>query len=79
MLDPTSYIMPAVTYFCLRPLPGKCLGTMLRTTTALSFHRQEDPIRGFEVGEYLSFMKELERSYRHIVLTDMKTISKSVH
>nr|XP_040016630.1 protein broad-minded isoform X3 [Gasterosteus aculeatus aculeatus] len=51
----------------------------LTQSQELQVFLKEDPIRGFEVGEYLSFMKELERSYRHIVLTDMKTISKSVH
>ncbi|XP_068433515.1 protein broad-minded isoform X2 [Clinocottus analis] len=39
---------------------------------------KEDPIQGFKVGDYLVFMEELERGYRHIVLTDMKTVSNPV-
>ncbi|KAM8832406.1 protein broad-minded isoform 2-T2 [Spinachia spinachia] len=50
----------------------------LTQSQELQVFLKEDPIRGFEVGDYLPFMEELERSYRHIVLTDMKTISNSV-
>lgn len=39
---------------------------------------QEEPIRGFEVSDYLEFMERLERSYRDVVLTDMKTLRDPV-
>ncbi|KAI3364478.1 hypothetical protein L3Q82_011270 [Scortum barcoo] len=35
---------------------------------------KEEPIQGFKVSNYLEFMEGLERSYRSIVLTDMKAI-----
>uniref|UniRef100_A0A8D0CYK9 Protein broad-minded n=1 Tax=Sander lucioperca TaxID=283035 RepID=A0A8D0CYK9_SANLU len=39
---------------------------------------KEEPIQGFKVGDYLELMEGLERSYRHVVLTDMKTIRNPV-
>ncbi|KAL7389046.1 hypothetical protein ABVT39_025382 [Epinephelus coioides] len=39
---------------------------------------KEEPIQGFKVSDYLELMDRLERSYRHIVLTDMKTIRNPV-
>ncbi|XP_031717290.1 protein broad-minded isoform X3 [Anarrhichthys ocellatus] len=50
----------------------------LTQSRELQVFLKEDPIQGFTVGDYLPFMEELERSYRHIVLTDMKTISSPV-
>ncbi|XP_068564606.1 protein broad-minded isoform X2 [Cebidichthys violaceus] len=50
----------------------------LTQSQELQVFLKEDPIQGFKVGDYLAFMEELERSYRHIVLTDMKTISNPV-
>ncbi|KAM3602933.1 uncharacterized protein V6R79_013540 [Siganus canaliculatus] len=39
---------------------------------------KEEPIQGFQVSSYLDFMQRLERSYRNVVLTDMKTIREPV-
>uniref|UniRef100_A0A8C4ECP3 Protein broad-minded n=1 Tax=Dicentrarchus labrax TaxID=13489 RepID=A0A8C4ECP3_DICLA len=39
---------------------------------------KEEPIQGFKVSNYLEFMEELERSYRDVVLADMKTIRNPV-
>uniref|UniRef100_A0A3B5B6K5 Protein broad-minded n=1 Tax=Stegastes partitus TaxID=144197 RepID=A0A3B5B6K5_9TELE len=39
---------------------------------------KEEPIQGFEVSNYLEFMTGLERSYRDIVLADMKSIRNPV-
>nr|XP_033504941.1 protein broad-minded isoform X2 [Epinephelus lanceolatus] len=39
---------------------------------------KEEPIQGFKVSDYLELMDRLERSYRHIVLTDMKTFRNPV-
>ncbi|XP_076021448.1 protein broad-minded [Genypterus blacodes] len=39
---------------------------------------KEEPIRGFRVSKYLEFMEVLERSYRSMVLTDMKTVCNPV-
>ncbi|KAL6096154.1 tbc1d32 [Pungitius sinensis] len=50
----------------------------LTQSQELQVFLKEDPIRGFEVGDYLPFMEELERRYRHLVLTNMKTIRNSV-
>uniref|UniRef100_A0A8C3AYS1 Protein broad-minded n=1 Tax=Cyclopterus lumpus TaxID=8103 RepID=A0A8C3AYS1_CYCLU len=50
----------------------------LTQSQELQVFLKEDPIQGFKVGDYLAFMEELERSYRHIVLTDMKSISNPV-
>lgn len=35
---------------------------------------QEEPIRGFHVGEHLEFMQQLESKFRHMVLPDMRKI-----
>uniref|UniRef100_A0A8C6UUP5 Protein broad-minded n=1 Tax=Neogobius melanostomus TaxID=47308 RepID=A0A8C6UUP5_9GOBI len=35
---------------------------------------KEEPIRGFRVCNYLDFMEGLERKYRNMVLTDMKSV-----
>ncbi|XP_069580309.1 protein broad-minded [Brachyistius frenatus] len=53
---------------------------ILRRTQSLELQvfLKEEPIRGFEVGSYLEFMERLERSYRNVVLTDMKTIRNPV-
>ncbi|XP_029705480.1 protein broad-minded-like isoform X2 [Takifugu rubripes] len=40
----------------------------------LQLFLKEDPIRGFRVCDYLQFMMELERSYRSVVLTAMRSI-----
>ena len=37
---------------------------------------QEEPIRGFRVGEHLEFMRHLESKYRQTVLPDMQNLSK---
>ncbi|XP_056283570.1 protein broad-minded isoform X2 [Pseudoliparis swirei] len=50
----------------------------LTQSQELQVFLKEDPIQGFKVGDYLAFMEELERSYRHIVLTDMKTVRNPV-
>uniref|UniRef100_A0A3Q1DAZ9 Protein broad-minded n=1 Tax=Amphiprion ocellaris TaxID=80972 RepID=A0A3Q1DAZ9_AMPOC len=39
---------------------------------------KEEPIQGFKVSNYLEFMMGLERSYRNIVLADMRSIRKPV-
>ncbi|XP_029318719.1 LOW QUALITY PROTEIN: protein broad-minded [Cottoperca gobio] len=39
---------------------------------------KEEPIQGFKVSDYIEIMEGLERSYRHIVLTDMRTIRHPV-
>ncbi|XP_022626071.1 protein broad-minded [Seriola dumerili] len=39
---------------------------------------KEEPIQGFKVSNYLEFMEGLERRYRDIVLTDMKTVRNPV-
>ncbi|XP_038582947.1 protein broad-minded [Micropterus salmoides] len=39
---------------------------------------KEEPIAGFKVSNYLEFMEGLERSYRNIVLSDMKSITNPV-
>ncbi|XP_034755563.1 protein broad-minded isoform X2 [Etheostoma cragini] len=36
---------------------------------------KEEPIQGFQVSDYLELMEGLERSYRHVVLPDMKTVA----
>ncbi|XP_010881310.2 protein broad-minded [Esox lucius] len=40
---------------------------------------KEEPIPGFKVSNYLEYMEGLERSYRTMVLTDMKNISQRIH
>lgn len=35
---------------------------------------QEEPITGFKVSSYLEFMEGLERRYRAMVLSDMRSI-----
>nr|XP_057920239.1 protein broad-minded [Doryrhamphus excisus]XP_057920246.1 protein broad-minded [Doryrhamphus excisus]XP_057920253.1 protein broad-minded [Doryrhamphus excisus]XP_057920261.1 protein broad-minded [Doryrhamphus excisus] len=51
---------------------------LLRRTQArqLQVFLKEEPIKGFKFCNYLDFMEVLERRYRSIVLTDMKTIGK---
>ncbi|KAK5852651.1 hypothetical protein PBY51_006502 [Eleginops maclovinus] len=44
----------------------------------LQVYLKEEPIRGFKVSDYMELMEGLEHSYRHIVLTDMKTIRNPV-
>nr|XP_019959269.1 PREDICTED: protein broad-minded [Paralichthys olivaceus] len=44
----------------------------------LQIFLKEEPIRGFKFSSYLEFMERLERSYRDIVLTDMKTVRNFV-
>ncbi|XP_013888484.1 protein broad-minded [Austrofundulus limnaeus] len=39
---------------------------------------KEEPIWGFKFCNYLDFMLDLERSYRNVVLTDMKNIKNPV-
>uniref|UniRef100_A0A8D2ZSL4 Protein broad-minded n=1 Tax=Scophthalmus maximus TaxID=52904 RepID=A0A8D2ZSL4_SCOMX len=53
---------------------------ILRRTQSqeLQVFLKEEPIRGFEVSDYLEFMERLERSYRDVVLTDMKTLRDPV-
>ncbi|XP_032398929.1 protein broad-minded isoform X1 [Etheostoma spectabile] len=40
---------------------------------------KEEPIRGFKVSDYLELMEGLERSHRHVVLSDMTTVRNPVH
>lgn len=53
---------------------------VLRRTQSqeLQVFLKEEPIRGFRVCDYLDFMEELERRYRSIVLTDMKSVCNPV-
>ncbi|XP_060947669.1 protein broad-minded [Limanda limanda] len=44
----------------------------------LQIYLKEEPIRGFKFSDHLEFMERLERSYRDIVLPDMKTLRSSV-
>uniref|UniRef100_A0A665V152 Protein broad-minded n=1 Tax=Echeneis naucrates TaxID=173247 RepID=A0A665V152_ECHNA len=39
---------------------------------------KEEPIQGFKFGNYLEWMEGLERRYRDVVLTDMKTVRQPV-
>ncbi|XP_028254205.1 protein broad-minded [Parambassis ranga] len=39
---------------------------------------KEEPIQDFKISSYMEFMLQLERSYRNVVLTDMKTIKNPV-
>ena len=36
---------------------------------------QEEPIRGFKVGEHLEYMQQLESKFRKTVLPDMLSIT----
>lgn len=37
---------------------------------------QEEPIRGFRVGEHLEYMLQLENKFRKTILGDMLTLTK---
>uniref|UniRef100_S4RUF3 Protein broad-minded n=1 Tax=Petromyzon marinus TaxID=7757 RepID=S4RUF3_PETMA len=43
----------------------------------LQIFLREEPIHGFRLGEHLSYMKSLEKTYRDTVLSEMKNISSS--
>ncbi|XP_064641572.1 protein broad-minded-like isoform X2 [Lineus longissimus] len=38
---------------------------------------KETPIKGFKVGDYLEFMQQLEKKYRHIVLPDIRQLRRA--
>ncbi len=50
----------------------------LASTSSMSFHifSQEEPIRGFRVGEHLEYMQQLEKKFRKTILGDLLNISK---
>ncbi|XP_061900849.1 protein broad-minded isoform X1 [Entelurus aequoreus] len=47
-------------------------------SSELQVFLKEEPIKGFKFCDYLEFMEVLERRYRNIVLTDMKTIGHPI-
>ncbi|XP_078471595.1 protein broad-minded [Lampetra planeri] len=44
----------------------------------LQIFLREEPIHGFRLGEHLSYMKSLAKTYRDTVLSEMKNISSSI-
>ncbi|KAJ8009026.1 hypothetical protein DPEC_G00084570 [Dallia pectoralis] len=66
-------------YMCVAVLKHLQQDILKHTQTQdLQVFLKEEPIPGFNVGNYLEYMEGLERSYRTMVLTDMKNISQRI-
>ncbi|XP_051816731.1 protein broad-minded isoform X2 [Acanthochromis polyacanthus] len=64
-------------YMCVAILKHLQPDILQRTQSQeLQVFLKEEPIQGFKVSNYLEFMMGLERSYRNIVLADMRSIRK---
>uniref|UniRef100_A0AAR2LDU1 Protein broad-minded n=1 Tax=Pygocentrus nattereri TaxID=42514 RepID=A0AAR2LDU1_PYGNA len=62
-------------YMCIAVLKHLQQDILQYTQTQdLQVFLKEDPIHGFRVSDYLEYMEGLERSYRGMVLTDMRSI-----
>ncbi|KAM9840199.1 protein broad-minded [Aulostomus maculatus] len=62
-------------YVCVAVLKHLQPEILQRTQSQeLQVFLKEEPIRGFRFSNYLAFMEVLEKSYRNIVLTDMRSI-----
>ncbi|XP_053193388.1 protein broad-minded [Scomber japonicus] len=62
-------------YMCVAVLKHLQPEILQRTQAQeLQVFLKEEPIQDFKVSRYLDFMEDLERSYRSIVLSDMKTV-----
>ncbi|CAB1340326.1 unnamed protein product [Coregonus sp. 'balchen'] len=66
-------------YMCVAVLKHLHQDILQHTQTQdLQVFLKEEPIQGFRVSNYLEYMEGLERSYRTMVLTDMKNISQRI-
>ncbi|XP_029903303.1 protein broad-minded [Myripristis murdjan] len=66
-------------YMCVAVLKHLQPDILLHTQSQdLQVFLKEEPIQGFRVSDYLEYMEGLERSYRSVVLTDMKNIRNPV-
>uniref|UniRef100_A0A4W5NJV8 Protein broad-minded n=1 Tax=Hucho hucho TaxID=62062 RepID=A0A4W5NJV8_9TELE len=66
-------------YMCVAVLKHLQQDILQHTQTQdLQVFLKEEPIQGFRVSNYLEYMEGLERSYRTMVLTDMKNISQRI-